>query len=292
MALSSIIPSGVGTAFQYGTQTSGGPGYTGIISATPPPVNTPAFYEPYPPLSQNELVLWIVVSGTCPNFGGAQVWASVDGTTYGQLGFVGQGGVQGVLTGNYASHSDPDTVDTLSVDTSESCGVIPPGSTTDADLGLTLALVDQELIGYSASTLVSTYNYNLGTYIRRGQYGSSVAGHLTGAPFALLNGSVFKYEYPQNLIGKTIFFKFPSFNIVGGGLEDISTVTVYSYTLTGVGSSSSGGGVLSCPVITVLAGGACCVVLGVLGECVSSVCDLGIIGTPVTQCLDLGVLGP
>lgn len=288
--LSPIVPSGVSTAFQYNTQVGGGPGYSGIIGATPPNVNTPIFYEPQPSLSQNMLVLWIILSGPPPNFGGAQVWASVDGTTYGQIGAVGQGGVQGVLTALFPSGSDPDTMHTLSVDVSESGGTVPPGSTTDADLGVTLAIVDSELIGYSASTLTSTYNYNLDTYIRRGQFGTSIASHSIGAPFGLINGSVFKYEYPQNLIGHTIFFKFPSFNTVGGSLQDISTVTVYSYTLTGVGYNPTVGPG-GCPVITVLAGGACCVELGWLGECNSAVCDLGVIGSPILQCLDLGSLG-
>ena len=95
---------------------------------------------------------------------------------------------------------------------------------------------------------------------------------------------------PRISSGGRLFFKFPSFNTVGGGLQALATATVYTYTLTGVGASpSSGSG--SCPVVTILAGGACCVELGWLGECVSAVCDLGQVGTPVTQCLDLGWVG-
>ena len=262
-----------------------------LSGATPPNVNPPIFYEPFPAASGNELVLWIIVSAPQPNFGGAQVWASVDGTTYGQLGAVGSGNVQGVLISPFPSHADPDTVDTLAVDVTESSGTITPGSTTDADLGLTMALVSgTELVGYSASTLTSPGMYSLDTYLRRGLFGSPIGGHSTNDSFGLINGSLFKYEYPANLVGRTIFFKFPSFNAVGGGLQALATATVYTYTLTGVGASpSSGSG--ACPVITVLAGGACCVELGWLGECVSAVCDLGIVGTPVTQCIDLGLAG-
>lgn len=238
MALSDISPSGVATAFLYGTQTGGGPGYSGIIGAVPPNVNTPIFYEPDCDLSGNRLLLWIVVTGPGPNFGGAQVWASADGTTYGQLGGVGQGGVQGVLTATFPSGSDPDTANTLSVDVTESSGTITAGSDTDADLGITLGYVNgstPELIGYSAATLTSPGNYDLDTYIRRGMFGTSVASHSSGADFALLNQNVFAYVYPKQFVGQTVSFKFPSFNTVGGSLQDISTVPVYTYTLTGNG---------------------------------------------------------
>lgn len=250
MALSSVVPSGVSTAFLYGNQVGGGPGYTDIVGAPPPDINPPIFYEPDCALSGNRLLLWIVITGPAPNFGGAQVWASADGTTYGQLGGVGQGGVQGILTANFPSGSDPDTVNTLSVNTFESAGVITPGSTTDADLGITLGYVNggsPELIGYSAATLTSPFNYNLDTYIRRGMFGSAIGSHSSGDNFALLNQNVFSYEYPAQLIGRTISFKFPSFNTVGGSLQDIAFSTVYTYTLTGVGDCSEN---VKCRVFT------------------------------------------
>ena len=37
------------------------------------------------------------------------------------------------------------------------------------------------------------------------------------------------------MIGTTVLFKFPSFNSVGGNLEDISTLPSYEYTLVGSG---------------------------------------------------------
>jgi hypothetical protein len=236
--LTPITPSGVSTAFLYNTQVGGGPGYSAIIDATPPSVNPPIFYEPGCDLSGNRLLLWIVITGPPPNFGGAQVWASVDGSTYGQVGAVGNGGVQGRLTGNFPSGSDPDTTDTLSVDVSMSGGTITSGSSTDADLGITLAYVNgstPELIGYSTAVLTSPYNYNLGTYIRRGMFGTPNSSHSAGDNFALLNSNIFSYVYPRQLIGQTISFKFPSFNTVGGGLQDISQVPVYTYTLNGNG---------------------------------------------------------
>src|SRR5262249_37156130 len=68
------------------------------------------------------------------------------------------------------------------------------------------------------------------TGLTRGLGGSSPAVHSTGAPFARLDGAVGRFDLPANLAGKQLFFKFRSFNPLGGGLQDLSTCTVYTYT--------------------------------------------------------------
>jgi hypothetical protein len=290
MPLSPIAPSGVSTAFVYPTQTGQGTGFSGILQALPPDTNPPLIFEPGPLLTSNRLDVFIVATGPQPNWGGCQIWTSADGSTYGQIGVIGKGGVQGVLTAPFPSHADPDTVDTLSVDVTESTGTIVPGSTQDADLGITLAYVDTELVGYSAATLTSTYNYNLDTYLRRGMFGSIIASHASGSEFALLNGNVFTQTYPSIMVGKTVYFKFPSFNAVGGSLQNLASVTAYPYTLTGAGFSPIPPVGTGCPLFTVLAGGANSN-LGALGESIAAACDAGIIGAMVQGIIDLGVLG-
>lgn len=290
-----IAPSGVGTAYLYNTQTTAGLGYTQFVDAVPPSVNTPIFYEPGPVMSGDQLMLWIVVSAPPPTFGGAQVWSSLDNSTYGQIGIVGSGATQGVLTATFPAGSDPDTTDTLSVNVSESTAqTINPGSNLDADLGITLAYVNgstPEMIGYSAATLTSPANYNLGTYIRRGMFGTANASHASGANFALLNGGVFRYVYTSNLVGRTLYFKFPSFNTLGGQLQALSSVPFYTYTLTGVGltpvTDSTG-----CPTTIVLAGGAASIDWGALDStCVLSCADWGHLTDPLSSyCIDEGHL--
>ena len=44
-----------------------------------------------------------------------------------------------------------------------------------------------------------------------------------------------KCDLPTNLIGRTLYLKFQSFNAFGGGLQDLSTCVAYSYTPTGAG---------------------------------------------------------
>ncbi len=91
------------------------------------------------------------------------------------------------------------------------------------------SLVDSELLAYENATLVSGYAYNL-IGLARGLSGSSAAFHSTGAAFARLDGAIVKYDLPPNLVGQTIYFKFQSFNVFGGGLEDLSTCAVYTFT--------------------------------------------------------------
>ncbi len=235
MPLAPIAPSGVATAFLYGTQTGGGTGYINLIGAIPPNVNEPIIFEPDCSFTGNQLKVVLIVTGPQPDWGGAQIWGSVDGTSYGQLGTIYQGATQGLLTATFPSGSDPDTVNTLSVDVSMSGQQIDTASTIDADLGVTLAYVDGELVGYSNVTLTSTDNYDLDTYLRRGVYNSTVGSHLTGTQFGLVDGNIFTQVYSPLLVGSTVYFKFLSFNTVGGSLQDISSVVAYDYTLTGSG---------------------------------------------------------
>jgi hypothetical protein len=233
MALS---PSGVGTPIAYPTQVQGGLGHIVAIAAQPPYINDPIIYEPLTDFTGNQIKIVMIVTGPPDDWGGAQVWASVTaGGNYGQVGTLYQGGTQGLLTATFPSGSNPDTVNTLSVDVTESEGVITAASNIEADLGIAQAYVNGELIGYSTVTLTSAFHYNLGTHIARGLYGTTIGSHAAGTKFGLVDGNVFSQVYPSSWAGRTVYFKFLSFNSVGGGLQSLADVTEYSYTLTGAG---------------------------------------------------------
>src|SRR5262249_27029727 len=155
----------------------------------------------------------------------------------------------------FASGSDPDTVDTLSVNLTESLTTLIAGNTDDADAFITLCYCGGELIAYSAATLTSAYNYDLDTYIRRGLYGTTIASHTTSTPFWRLTPAFFRQSYPRNLVGKTVYFKFPAFNNLGLQEQDLAAVPAYPYTLTGFGVCPTGAGAGICPVDLALAAG-------------------------------------
>jgi hypothetical protein len=286
MALPSIIPSGVATAWQYATQTSAGAGIAPIIAANPGSINPPLIFEPPGALTNCRYEVWVIATGASPDWGGCQVWISADGTSYGVIGAVGRGGVQGVLTAPFPLGADPDTIDALTIDLTQSGGAINAGTRADADLGLTLAYVDGEFISYSVATLTSAHNYRLATYLRRGAYGSAIGSHAAGSAFGLAFGA-FIHDFPANFVGHTIFFKFTSFNSAGGQPEDLSTVPAYPYTLTGKGACATN----ECPVDIVLSAGAS-EDWGHATDCESSTCDWGRATGPQTLCIDLGHAEP
>jgi hypothetical protein len=111
-------------------------------------------------------------------------------------------------------------------------------SAADAANLVTLCYVGGELVAYQTATLTGGNKYDLAT-LYRGAYGSAIADHPAGTQFALLDRSIGRFSYPNTLIGQSIYLKFRSINIVGGGLQDLSDLTAYSYTVRGAGQAFS-----------------------------------------------------
>src|SRR5436190_4698682 len=230
-----ITPIGIGTAIAYPRQATAGPPLDPL--ADPGDTNPPIVFEPPPGLTAGDTEVWIIATGGA-NWGGCQVWVSLDGTTYAYAGTIYRGGRQGVLTASLPSHADPDTANTLAVDLSESQGQLLSGTTADADAFVTLCYCDGELLAYETATLTASHHYDL-TYLRRGVYGTPVGAHSSGAAFARFgpnDPSLFKYIYPASFIGQTIHVKLPAFNIFGQSLQGLAGLTPTSYSLTGDGA--------------------------------------------------------
>lgn len=240
---------GAATAPLYDSEDTDQGGTTNT-AVTAQPVNVPVLFDAPLALTGGINQIWAALSGqgNDPNWGGADVWVSTDGTSYTQVGSFRQKSRQGELTATFASGTDPDTTHTLSVDLSESGGTLDTAASSDADAGNTVCYVGGEFIAYSAATLTAPNTYDLDTYIRRGLYGSTIASHATGALFARLDAAIFKYQYENFRIAQTLFFKFPSVNVFNTWVQDLSTCTAYTYTLTGSGTdggSFGGGGTAS-----------------------------------------------
>ena len=138
--------------------SSGATSFQPNQGATPASINPPLIYEPPPALTGNVAQVWVGASGGAgavadPNWGGAFVWASVDNTTYSQIGTITQPVRQGVLTSPLANASGFDTADTLAVNLAESGGALSGTSAASAQSGSTLSLVDGELLAYETATL-------------------------------------------------------------------------------------------------------------------------------------------
>jgi hypothetical protein len=175
--------------------------------------------------------LWIGAAGQTDNWGGCNIWASTDGLKFGQIGTIEGPARLGTLSAIFPTGSDPDTTNSLVVNLVDNAAPLEAGTSADADLGNTLCVVDGELIAISASVLTGIDQYTAGTYIRRGQKGSSIAGHSVGAPFLRLDSSIFKYTFDPAWSGEVVYLKFQSFNFFGNSIQDLSTVTAIPITL-------------------------------------------------------------
>jgi hypothetical protein len=232
--VATFSPSGVSTAFQYPTQVTQGSGADETLSAVPGDTNPPIIFEPPPGLSGDALNVEIIATGA-DNWGGCEIHVSIDNVSYGMIGVIFMSDVQGVLTAAFPIGTDPDTTNTLSVDVTMSNGQINPTTNLYADKFLSIAYVDGELISYSNVTLTSDFNYTLSTYIRRGVYGTTIANHAIGSQFGIISAQTYRQRFAYNLVGTTLYFKFPAFNLLGLQLQNLSDVAFYTYTLQGRG---------------------------------------------------------
>ena len=231
------LVTGVSTPAYYPSASSGNFAPNWAVPAVP--VNAPLIFEPPLAATNGVAQVWVGASGAAygssTQWGGANVFVSVDDVTYSQIAVVTSPLRQGFLTAALPAAAGWDSADTLAVNVAESGATLSGTSQAAALQGATASLIDSEIIAYETATLTGASAYNL-TGLARALSGSSPAYHSTGAPFARLDGAVVKYNLPPSLAGQTLYFKFQSFNVFGGGIEDLSTCAVYAFTPSG-GSS-------------------------------------------------------
>lgn len=203
-------------------------------------VNAPAIFEPPLDLTNGQNQVWIAVSGGI-NWGGCNVWVSLDDTTYEMIGTVYGSARYGQLVTGIDSD---DTALQVELNTSSQ---IFSGTLEDAQADQTLCKVGDEYINYQVATLNGTGLYTLSDVLR-GRF-ADAQNHSAGEPFVRLDKAIFNYGFNQNLIGKQIFLKFTSFNGLERKEQTLDEVTAYSYTLTGGRTTSVKGLSLQSPFI-------------------------------------------
>jgi hypothetical protein len=140
--------------------------------ATPASVNPPVIFEPPARLAGNNgtgVVVWIVVSNSDSNYGGAQVSLSVDdGNGYNLQGSTLGNGTTGELVDDWPAAEDPDSTNNLVLDLTESNGVLSSFSLDEENNFLPLSYVagtgvpgayvqKQATIGHSVTTLARAF---------------------------------------------------------------------------------------------------------------------------------------
>lgn len=235
---------GVSSAAPVNPQAGGG--YSVDFNVAPGNANAPVIFEP--PLSlAGAPQIWLATSGSSL-WGGAEIYVSRDDATYTLVGTTRGPCRHGVTTATLPSGADPDVTNTLKVDLTVSGGALVGGTLQDRDFYTTLSYVGGELVSYQNAALTGPNAYDL-TSLRRGAYGTAVVSHSTAAAFARLDDAVFKYAYDPEWVGQTLYIKLRSFNIYGGGLQDLSALTPHVYALAGAPLGSVGGLQLEQPFI-------------------------------------------
>lgn len=214
-----------------------GSGFAHNYNVAPGNVAPPAFVED--PESQRDVGIRILVavSGQAGfdsrYWGGCDIYASLDGgSSYKLVGRAEQGARYGsVRTGFGAGNvSAP-------INLAGRGGTLFPVSATEADALATLTFIGSngvgEFVAFQGATLDAENQYTL-SGLRRGRLGTTDAAHAAGEDVIYIDSAIVRSDpLPVEMIGKTVKFKFCSFNVYGGGQQALESVAEYSYTVTG-----------------------------------------------------------
>lgn len=209
-------------------------GYVADYSIAPGSVAAPVFFEPPIELTTaTGLEVWCAVSGQSANWGGCDVWVSMDGTNYVFDQTIERGSRYGTLTSALASGASAG----LSVALSGLGGQLLSGSAADAAALQTLCWVGDatggEFLAYETATLTSANAYTLSGLLR-GAYGTAASAKSGGMDFVRVDSSIAKSApLDLSMIGKTIYFKFCSYNIYGAAKQGLADIQPYTHVVTG-----------------------------------------------------------
>lgn len=209
------------SAVEYDLQSSNG--YQGG-NEEPGNVNAPNIFEPPLDLTGGKNQIWVAVSGGI-NWGGCNVWVSLDNTTYEMVGTIYGAARYGALV---SAIDGDDTEMQIQLNTSSQ---MFSGTVEDADVDATLCRVGDEYFNYVDATLNGSGLYTLSDLIR-GRF-DDVGPHSSGEPFVRIDRAIFSHDYNENMVGKQIYLKFTSFNGLQQKEQTLDEVAAYSHTITG-----------------------------------------------------------
>lgn len=229
---------GPASAPRYDTQAAAG--YAANYNVAPGNVQAPLIFATpaYLVDVNGQYELCIAIAGPSGSvWGGCDVYMSYNNTSYGYAGAILGPARYGTLRSTLATGVDPDTTHTLQLQLADTTLQMISATTAEADNLVTLIYVDGEIMSYRDVALISSGQYDL-TYLRRGKYGSAIGSHSSGTKWARFDRGLFRLRFDPGDIGKTVYFKFTSFNIYGGGRQSLGDVTAYTYTLGNAGAGT------------------------------------------------------
>lgn len=218
---------GVATSPLYGAQAGSGFGHD--YNAAPGNVDTPVIFEAPADRTTTGIEVYAAVRGSSANWGGCQVWLSLDGSEYRQVGTVVGPARYGTVT---LGASGSAAVAGLSGDP------LLSASADDVLTAQTLCWIKGasgpgEYIAYLNATLTGAGAFTLAG-LARGLYGTTAAAR-TGAAFVRVDPDRLAKSgsLEPSYVGRTVYFKFCSFNRFGLSTQSLAAAAAYTYVITG-----------------------------------------------------------
>ncbi len=213
-------PFGVASATLY--ETGSNDGTVPNVNADPGDAMAPVIFEGPLLLTDWSYEMWIATAGG-DLWGGCDVYVSDDnGASYTFLGRAENPATHGALTSELMS-------DGTSLTVSLAYGTLKSFTEQQRNDLVSLCWVNGELMSYETATLVSPGVYTLGN-LKRAAYGTAAASHEIGSKFVLVNDAVLRVPTQLSRFGQSHLVKLVSYNVYGGGYQDISKLAPYSYT--------------------------------------------------------------
>ena len=179
------------------------------------------------PYQTNQREIGIALCGSQPKWGGAQIWYSFDNEAYEYAGEVWAPARYGVTTGAMSAESAA-----VGVELKYPAAQILGSTAASAQAGATISLIGGEWVTYENAELTAEGRYNL-SGMTRGLYGVAPAAHAAGERFVIIDNAIFHHVFRVEDTGRTVYLKFPSFNVYGSNLQALDEVEHYEYTIEG-----------------------------------------------------------
>lgn len=220
---------GYGGPVAFGTQAA--LGYRVNFGSVADDVSEPVIFNAPLSLTDDRPEVWVAAASNEGNWSGCDVWASLDGISYSYVGSITAPARYGVLTAAVGEGANR-----FEVDMAASNGRLIGGN---AEMNANLSWCGGELVSFTRATLTRDQQYTLDGVLR-GRVRTVPAMHPEMTRFVSLDDAVFKYRVPDWFLGSSVYLKFPSRNIVGGGMQALEDVEPYVHEIRVAGTLPGG----------------------------------------------------